>query len=526
MDAFCPFLRYLTKNIFMYLQMKTALFSFVTLSVVTMCACISCSKHALPKLDSYDNSLDEFFSIPGTDMILRPSQENILTSKTKTGRETHYRIKFYPKNTSEQQFLEKLEDISVSYVPFGYELVPNNDIVIASKCKPLLETNPYTQLDYGPYYSNGILIQKKGEDIHLPILYAIWPMEKDLPTTIEYIIDSYLFLDGVQPPEDTRYPLKLQTYDSLLGTYVPLKDIKVCVSYMGYNAYQYTDNTGLVRIYTGLASITSPSQIPYISISVVTAGHSWSICPQSNSTPYQFSLGTIGSLWPTTASTVTLNLTSSTVQYEVFRAAEYYFSSSNEFYSSIHTSEYNPRIHICTQDPDYPSLQGRSFPSTKTVLIYNVGLSQAEEIAVVLHELGHIRKWYHLGQTSDDDTDKWTHESYACFLGAYLGEQYYLSNGLVLPYFPFFINTMGQQHSWTIGSTSAYSPFFIDLVDTYNQSTYSSNLPNDTIQDVPVSLIDSLGIVCTSKAQSLASLSDYVGVYYTLEQKNSFLSNY
>ena len=511
----------------MYLQMKTALFSFVSLSVVTLCACISCSKHALPKLDSNDNSLDEFFSIPGTDMILRPTQETILTSKTKTGRETHYRVKFYPKNTSEQQFLEKLEDVSVSYVPFGYELVQNNNDVIASMCKPILETNPYTQLDFGPCYSNiGLLNQKKREEIHLPIIYAIWPIEKDLPTTIEYIIDSYLNLDGIQPPQDTRYPLRLQTYDSLLGTYVPLKDIKVCVSYMGYNAYQYTDNTGLVRIYTGLANITSSSQIPYISISVVTAGHYWSICPQANSTPYQIALGTIGSLWPTTASTVTLNLTSSTVQYEVFRAAEYYFSASNELYSSIHTLEYNPTFHLCNQDPNHPTLQGEAFPPTNSIFIYNVGLSQSEEIAVVLHELGHIRKWYHLGQTSYDDTDDWTHESYSCFLGAFLGEQYYLSNGFVMPYSPFFINTMGQQYSWTIGSTNVYSPFFIDLVDSYNQSTYSSTLPNDTIQDVPASLIDSLGIACTSKAQSLASLSNFTGVYYTLEQMNSFLSNY
>lgn len=460
-------------------------------------------------------------------MILHPIQDDILTSKTKTGKETHYRIKFYPKNTSEQQFLEELEDISISYVPFGYELVPNKNNVLASVCQPLLETNPYTQVDYGPYYSdNRIPNQTFGEEIHLPIMYAIWPIEKELPLNIEHNIDSYLFLDGTPPPEDTRYPLRLRTYDSLLGTYVPLKNIKIRISYMGYSAYQYTDNTGLVRIYTGLANITSPSQIPDITISVVTAGPYWSICPQANSTPYQIALGTIGSLWPTSASTTTLNLSSSTIQYEVFRAAEYYFSASNEFYSSVLTSEHNPRIHLCAQNPDYPNLQGKSYPSTKTVLIYTVGLIQAEEIAVVLHELGHIRKWYHLGQSSGNETDTWSHESYACFLGAYLGEQYYLSKGFVKPNSSYLINSMGQQLIWTKGSSNDYSPFFIDLFDTYNQSTYSDTLPNDIIQDVPASLVDSLGIICTSKAQSLASLSNYVGVYYTLDQMNSYLLNY
>ena len=506
--------------------MKTSITFYSLLVILAFSVLASCSKIALQMPTSPYDSNEGLMTITGTDMLLRATQDNIQTSQTKSKKETHYRIKFYPKNTSEQRYLEGLEDVSISYVPFGYELVPNVSKISASECQPILEYNPYTLKNDGPSYCN-VGLQRLGtrEEVHLPIMYAIWPIEKELPTNIEYVVDSYISLVGL-PPEDTRYPLRLRTYDSMLGTYVPLKNIKVCVSYMGYSAYQYTDNTGLVQIYTGLANISSASQIPSISISVVTAGREWSICPQTSSIPYQTALGTIGSLWPASASTVTLNLTSSTIQYEVFRALEYYFSASNVFYSSVLSSEEDPIIHLCPQILNNPNLAGETDPSNKVINIYNVGLTQPEEIAVVLHELGHIRKWYHLGQTSYNDTDLWTHESYACFLGSYLGEQYYLSNGFIKPYTPYFINTMGQQHSWAIGSNSNYTPFFIDLFDSYNQSTYSSTLPDDVILGVPSSLVDSLGIAKTSKAQSLASLTNYVGVYYTLAEMNTFLSNY
>lgn len=488
-------------------------------------ALVDCSKESSVSNARLGDSKITYMTILGTEMILSAIPEDSPSLQTKAGDATHYRVKFYPKSIEEQQYLDGLNGVSMSYVPFGYELVPDKSVDTKLECDPFAELNPYTERNIA-MYCNDSRDNNKERIIHLPIMYAIWPINRTLPENIEYTIDSFISMRGVPIEEDTRYPLKIQTYDSLLGAYVPLKNIKVRVSYMGVSAYQYTDNTGLVRIYTGLANITNPSQIPSITITVLTAGRTWTICPQESTIPYQTAIGTIGDLWPTSVSTVTVNMISSTIQYEVFRATEYYHSVSNVFYPSILSSEQNPIIHICPQDLTNPDMQGSTNPQTKTVDIYHVGLSQPEEIAVVLHELAHIRKWHQLGQTSPYDTDLWTHESYSCFLGAYLGEQYYLNKGFVKPYSDYFINTMGQQHTWIIGSLYAYSPFYIDLIDSYNQNTYMYNLPYDEIQDVPVSLVDSLGIVSTSKNQSMAAMSDFVNVYYTLTQMNTFLSNY
>lgn len=503
--------------------MKTTTIFSSFLLLLTCWLLAACSKKELQPIGTIPFSKNQLLIIPGTNMILKAVSEPEQVSQTKSGKETHYRIKFYPKDINEQQFLEGLKDVSISYVPFGYELVPDEENTLTSDYSTFPEQNPHKQILTGPFYSNDGF-NKSRKEIQLPIMYAIWPIERELPQNIEYTIDSFLTMGGT-PIENTRYPLRLQTYDSLLGAYVPLKNIKVRVSYSGGTAYQYTDNTGLVKINPDFATISS-SQIPSVSIAVLTAGRTWNICPEDTSTPYQFTIGTIGTLWPTTASTITINMTSTKKQFEVYRAVEYYHSTANAFSSSVLSSETYPVIHICDQDSSAPGMQGETAPSTKTVLIYDVGLSQAEEIAVVLHELGHIRKWYHLGQTSQYDTDFWTHDSYACFLGAYLGEHYYLSNGFVKPYTDYLVNTMGQQHTWTKLSSDIYTPFYIDLFDSYNQSIYSNTLPDDVIQDVPASLVDNMGIASTSKSQSLSSLSNYVGVYYTLAQMNTFLSNY
>lgn len=66
----------------------------------------------------------------------------------------------------------------------------------------------------------------------------------------------------------------------------------------------------------------------------------------------------------------------------------------------------------------------------------------------------------------------------------------------------------------------------MNLYDSYNQSIYMDLLPNDPIQGVPALIIDDFAVSHTSKSQALNALVDYVGIYYTSEQMNTFLSNY
>lgn len=496
--------------------MKTLDFSHLLLGVLLLCAVVSCTyvQEPIQKNDLYE----VLMTMPGTDMLLRPVENNVAL-QTKVEKTTHYRIKFYPKNIVEQQYLNSSDNISISYIPFGYELISGANFDVRTEHLSFVDVNPHNYYYEGYCFSGNELSYKKRE-VKLPVMYAVWPKEKKIPKDISHEVIAPLSL-RVPPPDLPRYPLILRTYDSFLGRYVPLENIKVRISYQGCSADQYTDSNGFVQIYTGLASITSPSQVPSISVYVVTEGQKWSVCYGSSTAPYQLALGTIGSLWPTTTSTLTMNLTSIRNEYEIYRAAEFYFSPSNEL--SVITEEENPIIHTF---PQHPWCQGETWPYQKIIYIYDVGLSQQEELAVVFHELGHIRKCYHQGMSNFNATELWVHESYSCFLGAYLGEAYYLSKGYVKPYSTYLINTMGQQHTWQIGSSSPYSPFFIDLFDEYNQSSYNANLPNDVIQGFPAYLVDNLGIYNMSKTSSKATLSNYVGIYCTQVQLNTFLLNY
>ena len=416
----------------------------------------------------------------------------------------------------------------MSYIPFGYELVSDcSGQVESGVLSTYFDVNPFRYYDEGESYASPTSSIIVDREIQLPIIYAVWPIERPIPEDIQHEIISTVSLRApIIPVEETRYPLILRTYDSFQGKYVHLKNIKVRISYSGLTADQYTDDSGFVKIYTGLASITSPSQIQKISLSVITENSKLSICQGSSSTPYQKVLGTIGSLWPSTPNTLTMDLTSTKNEYDIYRACDYYYSSPSSLSSKVLSEEENPIVYSIDRIRFNPDLYGITKPSSKAVYIVDAGLSQPEEIAVVLHELGHIRKYYHQGASEYNNSDRWTIESYSCFLGAYLGEEYYISQGFSKPSSSYLINTMGQQHSWTIGSMSEYSPFFVDLYDDYNQSSYNASIPDDEIESVPVAVVDSLGIFSKSQASSKSTLTSFTGKYFTSDQLSRFLSNH
>lgn len=107
-------------------------------------------------------------------------------------------------------------------------------------------------------------------------------------------------------------------------------------------------------------------------------------------------------------------------------------------------------------------------------------------------------------------------ESYASFIGWYLGNDYYTSKGFVFPYSGYEINYQGRQE-WAPGFGN-YTPFFVDLIDDYNQPAI-----NDPISGFSPVLMDSLGLTYGSIADCATylstnlpsdSLSNYI-TYYT-----------
>ena len=99
-------------------------------------------------------------------------------------------------------------------------------------------------------------------------------------------------------------------------------------------------------------------------------------------------------------------------------------------------------------------------------------------------------------------------ESYACFVGWYLGEQYYLSKGYIKTDSTQVINDNWRQ-DWSPTSQIPYywySPLFIDLMDDYNQGENDSTKLYDDINEFGVLDVESAISTCKTVSQCRASL--------------------
>jgi hypothetical protein len=73
-----------------------------------------------------------------------------------------------------------------------------------------------------------------------------------------------------------------------------------------------------------------------------------------------------------------------------------------------------------------------------------------------------------------------------------------------------------------------YSPLFVDLVDTYNQHNINSSYNNDSISIGPYihTIIREIAAQCKTWDDMKNALDDYVGVFYTQTQFDSFCMPY
>ena len=120
---------------------------------------------------------------------------------------THLGVKFFPGSFEQQRYLNNMDSLMISYIPFGYSPVsPKQQEGLCKETLPRFsEINPYTvdtkdykstEPDYNPM---------DGRLIRLPILYAIWPKEEPLPEDIDYEICFEASLPEVQETNATRF---------------------------------------------------------------------------------------------------------------------------------------------------------------------------------------------------------------------------------------------------------------------------------------------------------------------------------
>lgn len=474
---------------------------------------------------------EEFFYFEEAGIYLKRTDEhNDIVDKGWSGKTKRYHaIRFFPKDIDEQLFLSNFKDVAVSYIPWGYDPVAG-DIVAKSSTNAV---KPYKAERENPHYIENV-IDGDTTILHLPVMYAVWPDDLDFPS-VEYDVIEDLDIPIIDPEPSNRYTLTLRTYDSLLGSYLPLKNIKVHFKLGAFSVYLTTNNQGTVQI-TPSAYVNAPANISNINVYVLPGTSYFTVSRNHVSSNGSTStiaiietLGTLGSIYGTPGAsnplTHTETLYSSTTEYEIYRAADYYFNETHYLSSNMSSGEGGTLL--LADDSSNPTYSGQASPSNNIVYIYNNGHTMPEIIGTTLHEIGHIRHYKKATNQYLYSIDRFVKDSYASFVGWLLGEEYYLSKGFIKPYHGYHINDENRQ-DWHKNMTTDfyyYSPIFIDLWDNYNQSQeFSFGIP-ETIWLVSLPVIEGMASQ-TSLSGCLNYLSGYIGQEFSLSDYNILLNYY
>lgn len=204
---------------------------------------------------------------------------------------THYALNIYPRNEEEQWRVEMMKDVQLKYMPFDYVRLTHEEAEKVARTKSAANTfaekSPYT-VTYN--YANVTDGGPTGPVTYqLPVLYAVWPVDKPLPTDLEYVVDYEVFLP---PQEDAKtragalvsqlseeampillgeaYALarggsaqtnassafgnsfiawgEINTFDNVLGRKVPVDNLKITYDDGSYISSTYSAPSGIFSI--------------------------------------------------------------------------------------------------------------------------------------------------------------------------------------------------------------------------------------------------------------------------------------
>lgn len=452
-----------------------------------------------------------------------------------------YALKVRPRTYKEQKYIEQMKGIKVSYIPFGYEPVylPAGTDVRSLSLKYFPDDTREVLVKSGVIKADG----KQGEDdlrkmsrVKIPALYIEWPIEMGLPDHMDYEIMYAIKSDPPLPelPAPLSYNLVFQTYDPVLSTNVRLKNLKIRISKSGtLISEELTDANGRATITASQASYDW-EPLTY-SITTIFSSAKWTITRDTTSTtPIHNTLGTLSQYYDILdpVDTIYFTLSSTSTEFEIHRAIDYYRNDPHELSSTILSSENSVIIAAYTSSSQtYNGLERWTKPMNDpyraVIAIFNNGISLPELMGTIFHEIGHARKDY-AQDTSFCNTyeQKLIHDSYASFIGYHLSRKYYTTKGLYLA--PFYYETFNQQcrQWWPLSSEDIYSPLFIDLSDDFNQNVYRPFYVIDTISGVPIYEIDRLGIFIKSLSEFITNSAYMVNLYFTQAQLDVLLLNY
>lgn len=488
-------------------------------------------------LETKSNSQIYYHS--GTGLLIHQTIDNDDKLELGDASVTHVVRKYYPKSVEEQFEISNCEEIEVSYIPIGYSPVnlrTTNSIQIKNGDYPLFPENHSNTIHLNTRDAHVDTI--RGEllntsdceyDITLPVMYAICPIDFTGLQSIQQE-DCYGLCRAGGPggmEYDTRFPIHLQQYDNLLDSLIPLAQVKIRAQNSNHLLDRYTTSLGDVNFNLHYADV-SPSDMGSFAITIILETPKWIISRDSTTTPIHINLGSVNEIWPfylIEPTVYTPSLTTSNIEFKIHRAAHHYHYISHDLSNDIDSYESGVVLHAFTDS--HPSYAGLSWVQSKIIYVYNYSSMDNYIIGTTLHELGHIRQYAKMG-ASFSSAASIIKESYASFIGWYVGEHYYLSKGFTRPYPTYHINGQSRQ-SWHsgIGSTMyPYSPLFIDMVDDVNQGLNNNNYPYDLISGVPVSTVEQMGWQNTSLSGCFQYLENYSGIYFSLVELNNYKTYY
>ncbi len=522
-------------------------------------------------LANFQNAYDKLASGNSTQVLTRAQTDAFSGSEQLQA--THYALRIFPRNEDEQWKIELMEDVTVSYIPFDHVQVPARDI------ENML---PVTRSEI-PVYPEETRYEVTYDDLEtlegpvapetytMPVLYVVWPCGKPLPDDMDYEIDYGVFLppyeeaatrnstvfdaDMLQILENEAVSLALgvpahsrvmtrvdvprvftgliYTIDRNITGNIPIANLKIQLKLGTSINETYTDADGRYTFNSWLSRIN-----PEASFVAVFQHEKWKITKDNTTSPYSAVWGDVYSflIGPSYRNLGIDPTWTEAKAVDCHRAVNYLFNVS-----AFPEYNYSAGIRIIASSTTNGDVYG-SFNFSKTdkipayIIIYNKNLSNPNHrIGVTLHELGHALHMGLRGGMASNfiKVEPLISESFACYVGWYLGQEYYFSLGYMKPYIDSDITGQSQQTWKRTDKSDVYSPLFVDLVDDYNQFKYNVKHNNDPIKNFPHNMIFWMANECLDYRSVKASVKGYAnllqtwyGIYYTSNEIDDFFSSY
>ena len=463
---------------------------------------------------------------------------------------THYSLKIYPRNESEQWRVERMQDVVVAYLPFDYAPLPEKDAEVMALTRSLVESFE-EEVRYTVTYDDLESVEgpQPSVTLQMPVLYVTWPTSKPLPLDLDYeIVDQLLLpttwddripVPGFEIDSIEQFPVpdpitvrgRILDWDETLQEYAPVPGLKVRAGSGSSQQICYTDVDGVFTL--------SINYLPFPTVEFYYefCSDKWKVVRGQNTYPCTSSVKQIGDYWErTTTETVDFYNDFDLPDYEITRAM-YYFYNGNH---SIRQWTNENGIRIVTNKYSNSSILGSFTYSTDGspafITIYHelkIGermdinlpdFADSDILGTILHETGHFCHYKEAGVSGINNTHLLLTESFASYVGWYLtSKQYRDCFNYALP-----VTAIRQsRQAWTKDLPSVYSPLFVDLFDSYNQGgATNSAKPNETITSFSHVTIRNIIATCRNWTACRSYLANHVGTYYTQEEFDGYVSNY